>query len=151
MLRCTFMFIGQTLAWYQSSHLTLCSKGLSWFPEMSNYSFKRLLMSFKISDPHPEDRQVSFSEVNCPHSMSGNSAGSKQWHILNFTLKWTHTIIQMRDRWTLAVFQGKNVAFKVSWVDIWKGQMSRFSHDWIYDSLHFPLQISMPFSESQLD
>lgn len=51
----------------------------------------------------------------------------------------------MGDRWVLATFQGENAAFKVSWVDIWKGQMSRFSHDCTHDSLDSSLQTSMPY------
>lgn len=92
---------------------------------------ERSRASLEPSDPVSTclrpNRQVSFSEVNCPRSMSGNGAGSAQWDIFSCTLKWARTIIHQRVRHMLAVVQGENAALTVRRPDVWKGQM--WSHD----------------------
>lgn len=79
------------------------------FPQKVICVFQAIRATFHIHKSW-QSRQVSFSEVNCPHSMSANSAGSAQWDIFSFTLKWTYTIKHESARRTLAVFQGENAA-----------------------------------------
>lgn len=92
---------------------------------------ERSLASLEPSDPVSaclrQHRQASFSEVNCPSSMSGNGAGSAQRDIFSCTLKWARTIIHASVRHMLALVQAENAAVTLRRPDVWKGQM--WSHD----------------------
>lgn len=89
------------------------------FPQKVTYIFQAIRATFHIHTSW-QNRRVSFPEVNCPNSMSANSAASRQGDISSFTLRWTDTIKHESARRTLAEFQGEDAAFSQRRLDVWQ-------------------------------